>query len=55
MYMNRQTGELMTYKEMQREGVEQYDLNDPTNIFTFDDYYVKVSDAVMAAIDEGRL
>ena len=64
LYMNRQTGEVMTRRQAEEEGKRLYDLFDPTNIFTFDDYYVKTQDiltpqevqevkaAIYAAVDE---
>lgn len=64
LYMNRQTGEVMTRRQAEEEGKRLYDLFDPTNIFTFDDYYVKTQDiltpqevqevkaAINAAVDE---
>lgn len=41
LYMNKETGELLTKAEMMQEGARLYDLGDPTNIFTYSDYYEK--------------
>lgn len=38
-FMNRETGELLTLPEMLEQAVEEYDLNDPTNVMTLFDYY----------------
>ena len=37
LWMNRETGELMTYEEAYIEGTELYDLDDPTNGMGFTD------------------
>lgn len=39
MYMNRETGELLTYAEMLKQFAEEYDGGDPTNALTWEEYY----------------
>ena len=43
LWMNRETGELMTYEEAYIEGTELYDLDDPTNSMGFTDYYKRTN------------
>lgn len=54
LYRNKETGELLTYKQMQQEGVELYDLNDPTNIFTFSDYYERTDIKAITLTEQER-
>lgn len=39
MYMNLEYGHIMTYRDMIEEGRELYDLDDPTNICSYMEYY----------------
>ena len=41
-YQNIENGNILTYQEMIQEGAELYDLNDDTNIYTYEDYYKKI-------------
>ena len=41
-YMNRQTGELLTRKDMLAQWEEEYDGNDPTNLLSYQEVYEKV-------------
>ena len=41
-YQNIENGNILTYEEMKQEGVELYDLNDNTNICTYENYYKKL-------------
>ena len=41
-FMNRETGELLTYKEMIVEGEELYDLNEDTNVLEYLEYYKRI-------------
>lgn len=42
-WMNRDTGELLTYDEMQKQFAEDYDGNDETNFISYHEYYKKVN------------
>lgn len=42
-YMNLETGELLTYKEMIRQRIEEYDLDDDTNVMNWQDYYCEIN------------
>ena len=42
MYMNMEYGNIMSYAEMIEEGRELYDLDDPTNVFDYMEYYETV-------------
>lgn len=39
LFRNRETGELLTEFEAERQFEREYDGFDPTNILNFDDYY----------------
>ena len=52
LWMNRETGELMTYEEAYIEGAELYDLDDPTNGLAFTDYYKRTDMEVPADWNE---
>lgn len=39
LYMNRETGEVLTYKEMLTQFAEEYDGDDPTNALGWQEYY----------------
>lgn len=41
-YMNRQTGELLTRREMLRQFAEDYDGDDPTNAVGWNEYFEEV-------------
>ena len=43
LWMNRETGELLTRAEMRKQGAELYDLDDNTNILDYNEYYERVS------------
>ena len=47
-WINRETGELLTTGEMLKQGAEEYDLNDPTNILSIDEYYIKLDKPIRA-------
>lgn len=38
-FMNKETGEVLTYKEMIQQGIEEYDLDDPTNLIDWSEIY----------------
>jgi len=38
-YQNIETGEILTKEQMIEEGINEYDLGDETNIFSWSDYY----------------
>lgn len=40
-YMNKVTGELLTWEEMQKQFAEEYDGNDETNSIPYQEYYKK--------------
>ena len=50
-YMDRQTGEIMTYRQMLENGARDYDLDDPTNCLDYPEYYeqmeVEIDDSGM--------
>lgn len=39
-YMNRETGEALTWEEMLKQAAEEYDCSDPTNCVALGEYYV---------------
>ena len=39
LYMNKETGEVLTYNQMLKQFEEEYDGNDPTNCISYDEYY----------------
>lgn len=39
MYMNRETGDLLTREQMRQQGAELYDLDDDTNGLEWAEYY----------------
>ena len=39
MYINKKTGEVLTFDEANRQFFEEYDGGDPTNPITFDEIY----------------
>ena len=41
-FMNKETGELLTYEEMIQQGIEEYDLFDETNCMNWEDYYCEL-------------
>lgn len=41
-YMNKETGELLSWEEMIEQGAEEYDLDDPTNGLSWEEYYEKI-------------
>lgn len=47
LYMNRETGELLTYKEAVAEAEELYDYGDPTNIFPLEEYYQEITERAL--------
>jgi len=42
MYMNRETGELLTRREMLKQFAEHYDGGDPTNAVGWAEYFEEV-------------
>lgn len=42
MYINRETGELLTRREMLKQFAEDYDGNDPTNAVSWAEYFGEV-------------
>lgn len=42
MYINRETGELLTRREMLKQFAEDYDGNDPTNAVSWAEYFEEV-------------
>ena len=42
MFMNIENGNILTYDEMIKEGIELYDLDDETNVLTWLEYYKRV-------------
>ena len=54
LWMNRETGELLTYEEAWEQGAEWYDLGDDTNAGTFAEYYEMTDDDVPEDWDEWR-
>ena len=42
MYMNLENGNILTYEEMIKEGIELYDLDDETNALTWLEYYKRI-------------
>lgn len=43
LYMNRETGEILTGKEMQAQAAALYDVDDPTNALNTADYYTPIT------------
>ena len=41
-FMNKETGELLTYAEMQEQFIQDYDGNDETNILSYYEYYLRI-------------
>ena len=54
LWMNKETGELMTYDEMVCEGSNLYDLDDDTNVCDFSEYYEDTGDEVPEDWNEWR-
>jgi hypothetical protein len=54
LWMNRETGELLTYEEAWEKGAEWYDLGDDTNAATFAEYYEMTDDDVPEDWDEWK-
>lgn len=48
LWMNRETGHLLTYDEMVKEAAEWYDLDDDTNVVDLSEYYEDTGDEVPA-------
>lgn len=48
LWMNHETGELLTYEEMMEQGREWYDLDDDTNACDLSEYYEDTGDEVPA-------
>lgn len=48
LWMNRETGELLTYDEALAQGAEWYDLDDDTNAVDYGEYYTETDDEVPA-------
>ena len=46
LWMNRETGELLTYDEMIEQGRDWYDLDDDTNALGYGEYYEDTGDEV---------
>lgn len=46
LWMNNETGELLTYKEMRQQANEWYDLDDDTNACDLSEYYTDTGDPV---------
>ena len=44
MYINKETGEILTLSQARREFSQEYDGYDPTNCIKFSDIYEKISD-----------
>ena len=42
MFMNIENGNVLTYEEMIKEGIELYDLDDETNVLIWLEYYKRV-------------
>lgn len=42
LYMNKETGEVLTYKQMVKQFEEEYDGNDPCNALSYDEYYEEI-------------
>ena len=42
LYMNKETGEVLTYNQMLKQFEEEYDGNDSTNCISYDEYYEEV-------------
>ena len=51
LWMNKETGHLLTYDEMVEEAAEWYDLGDDTNAMGYDEYYAETDDEVPADWD----
>ena len=54
LWMNRETGELLTYEEAWEQGAEWYDLDDDINAVQFAEYYEMTDDDVPEDWDEWR-
>ena len=52
LWMNKETGELMTYGEMMCEASNLYDLDDDTNVCGLEEYYEDTGDEVPEDWDE---
>lgn len=48
LWMNKETGHLLTYDEMVEEAAAWYDLGDDTNAVDYDEYYTETDDEVPA-------
>ena len=46
LWMNKETGHLLTYDEMVKEAAAWYDLDDDTNAVGYDEYYTETDDDV---------
>lgn len=44
LYMNVEYGNVLTFDEMLKEAMELYDVDDDTNIVSYNEYYVQVKD-----------
>lgn len=51
-YMDKNTGAVYTYKEARQIFVDEYDGDDPTNLFDFEDYFVCIDDDKDESITE---
>lgn len=54
LWMNRETGELLTYEEAWEQGAEWYDLDDDTNAVQFAEYYEMTDDDVPEDWDDWK-
>ena len=52
LWMNKETGELLTYTEMVQQAREWYDLDDDTNACGLEEYYEDTGDEVPESWDE---
>lgn len=41
-FINKETGEVLTYKEMIQQGIEEYDLGDDTSVLDWYDIYAEL-------------
>lgn len=39
LWQNKETGEVLTFREMKAQGRDEYDLDDESNMFGYLDYY----------------
>ena len=46
LWMNKETGHLLTYDEMVKEAAAWYDLGDDTNVLGYGEYYTETDDDV---------